>query len=207
MPRSHPTRASKRHSDAPGAGVRSRAATWIQDHLDAVYRYARRRLPAPDADDVAQQCFEALFRAEAEGRAPEDAGAYLLGVARRRVADVFRRAKRRPEPVALPPGWEGFGEADLPASVLEDREVRALVAVALGFLPEREASLLTMRYRGGASTEELADRLGLSAKAVENRLRRARAGFLAHYLAIGGEDTASGAGADERPAPRKGDLA
>ncbi len=204
MPRPQPSRAGERQREVSRSGVPGRAATWLQDHLDAVYRYARRRLPASDADDVAQQCFEALFRAEAAGRTPEDAGAYLLGVARRRVADVFRQRARRPAPIELPAGWEDFGETQLPERVLATHELGELVAVALGLLPGPDAALLTMRYRGGAATAELAERLGVTAKAIESRLRRARGAFLAHYLAVGGED---GSGADERPASQPGESA
>lgn len=150
-----------------------------------MYRYARRRLPTPDAEDVTQTCFEALLRARAAGRAPDDDGAYLLGVARRRVADVFRARHRRPPPVSLPAGWEGYGTRRLPDDVLATAELRDLVQTALGFLPGPDAALLGARYRGGASTAELAQRLGVTTKAVENRLRRARLAFLAHFRVIG----------------------
>ncbi len=194
MPHSDQRSARKRTPEAPVPGAGDPAASWLKDHLDAVYRYARRRLPAPDAEDVAQQCFEALFRAEAAGRTPDDAGAYLLGVARRRVADCFRRQHRRPPPVSLPPGWEGYDRRELPAEALADAELRELVHTALGFLRPSDAALLDARYRGGASTAELAERLAATPKAVENRLRRARAAFLEHFHAVGGDWT------DDRPA-------
>ena len=176
-------------------------ASALKDHLDAVYRYARRRLPAADAEDVAQACFVALFRAKAEGRAPDDDGAYLLGVARRRVADVFRTQHRRPTPVSLPDGWEGYGTQALPEEALADGELRALVQTALGFLPSAEAALLEARYRGGASTAELAERLGVTDKAIENRLRRARAAFLDRFRAVGADWT------DDRPGGAEGRTA
>lgn len=187
MPRSDQSRARRRTRQAASRADDGGAASPIEEHLDAVYAYARRRLPAPDAEDVAQACFVALFKAHAEGRAPDDDGAYLLGVARRRVADRFRRQHRRPDPVPLPAGWDAYGSEPLPDDLLADRELRALVHTALGFLPSAGRALLEARYRGGVSTAELAERLGLTPKAVENRLRRARAAFLEHFRSVGAD--------------------
>jgi RNA polymerase sigma-70 factor (ECF subfamily) len=161
------------------------SSDWIQDHIDAVYRYARRRLLHSDAEDVVQQSFEALFRAAAEGREPEDAGAYLLGTARRRVADVLRQRARRPEPVSLPDGWEGYGSLPLPDEALQSAELRDLVHTALGLVPGAAARLLEDRYRRDLPVAQIAARLGTTAKAVEMRLRRARAAFLRSFREVG----------------------
>ena len=185
MPRPEPSSARERQHGSAAGAPRDRAATWIQDHLDAVYRYARRRLAHADAEDLVQQAFEALFRAEAEGRAPDEPGAYLLGVARRRVADVLRRRARRPAPVSLPDGWEGFSHELLPDEMLATAELRDLVQTALGLLRGPDALVLTARYRTGLSVAEIAAGLGLSPKAVEMRLRRARAAFVERFRAVG----------------------
>ena len=185
MPHSDPKPARTRLPGAAAEAVADRAATWIRDHLDAVYRYARRRLSAPDAEDVAQQSFQALLRAEAAGRAPEDAGAYLFGVARRRVADVLRRRARRPEPISLPEGWEGIGAQPLPEASLASEEMRALVEISLGLLPGPDALVLRRRYRGAVPVADIAAELGVTPKAVEMRLRRARAAFLVHFQRVG----------------------
>ena len=66
--------------------------------------------------------------------------------------------------------------------------------VALGFLKPADAALLDARYRGGASTAGLAERLATTPKAGENRLRRARGAFLDHFRTVGGD------WADDRPA-------
>ncbi len=197
MPRSEPSSARERQRRSAARAAQGGSASWIQDHLDAVYRYARRRLNHADAEDVAQQAFEALFRAEAEGRPADDPGAYLLGTARRRVADVFRRRAQRPEPVPLPEGWEGYGHQALPADVLESAELRDLVHTALGLLRGVDADLLLDRYRRGASVATMAARLAASEKAVEMRLRRARQAFSERFLIVGRDWTDT---TDDRPA-------
>ncbi|MDA1194210.1 MAG: sigma-70 family RNA polymerase sigma factor [Planctomycetota bacterium] len=193
MPQSEQGRARERLPDASAEGAGGEPTAWLRDHLDAVYRYARRRLSAADADDVAQDCFAALYRARTAGRAPDEPGAYLLGVARRRVADVYRRRGQRPPIVALPEGWEGYAAVALPAEVLQDAELRATVAIALGLLRPTDAALLEARYRSGASVAQLADQLARTPKAIENALRRARAAFQARYLEVGGLDLRPGA--------------
>ena len=194
MPRPEPTSARERQrgsaSRAPEGGSASeRSAPWIRDHLDAVYRYARRRLSVADAEDVVQQAFEALFRAEGEGWRPEDAGAYLLGTARRRIADLFRRRARPVEPVPLPTGWEGYADAVLPDVALETAELRELVQTTLGLLRASDAALLAERYRRGVTTSEIASRLGVTTKAAELRLRRARERFAERFREIGSDWT------------------
>jgi RNA polymerase sigma-70 factor (ECF subfamily) len=172
------------------------AAAWAKDHVDAVYRYARKRLRAEDAEDVAQASFEALLRAEAEGRAPADPGAYLIGTARRRIADHYRRAARVAPPVALPPGWEAFCDRPLPPEALGARELRDLVHVALGLLrgPDREA--LLAHYRDGVPVAEIGERLGAGTKAAEMRLRRARETFRRRFEEVGRDWCDADAGGD-----------
>ncbi|MDJ0975170.1 MAG: sigma-70 family RNA polymerase sigma factor [Planctomycetota bacterium] len=174
-----------RQADPTTPAARPDPGAWVADHLDAVYRYARRRLPAEDAEDVAQQSFEALFRAYEKGTVPADAGAYLLGTARRRVADLVRRRARRGEVVGLPEGWAGYVEAALPAETLAAAELKDLVHVALGLLPAGPRSLLLAYYRGGVRVAELAERAGLTPKAVELRLRRARQAFAERFRRVG----------------------
>ncbi len=184
MPDTDSTPAPRR-ADPTAPPARPDPAAWVEDHLDAVYRYARRRLGTEDAEDVAQQTFEALFRAYEGGRVPVDAGAYLLGTARRRVADLVRRRVRRGEVVGLPEGWDAYALQALPADALASEELRELVHVALGLLPSAVRALLLGYYRSGIRVAELAERMGLTPKAVELRLRRARQAFAERFRRIG----------------------
>lgn len=167
-------------------------SAWIRDHLDAVYRFTRRLLSHEEAEDVSLEAFLALFEARAAGRGPQDPGAYLFGVARRRVADRLRRKARGRIPVPLPEGWEGFCDRPLAPQALADKELAAAVHVALGLLPAEARALLEARYREGCPVAELAARFSLSAKAVEMRLYRARDLLRGHLAAVGAAWSASG---------------
>lgn len=183
LPPTSPHGALPPTADAAPSGEPESA--WIQDHLDAVYRFTRRLLSHEEAEDVALEAFVALYKARAAGRTPRDAGAYLFGVARRRVADRMRRASRGHVPATLPEGWQGLCDRPLPPEALADRELAEVVQVALGLLPSEGRALLEARYREGRSVAELAERLNLSAKAVEMRLYRARDLLRGNLAAVG----------------------
>ncbi len=172
---------------AAPASAEGEARAWVEEHLDAVYRYARRRLPHADAEDVVVESFLALFEARAAGRGPDEPAAYLFGVARRRVADRRRRLALHREPLRLPPGWEGFCTQPLPPEALGDRELAGLVTVALGLLGAAERALLLARYRDGVPLAAIAEREGTTAKAVEMRLYRAREALRRRLLEVGAE--------------------
>ena len=166
----------------PAEGERS---VWIRDHLDAVYRFARRRLSAADAEDVAAEAFQALFEAGARGVRVEDPASYLFGAARRRTADRLRRRARGHETSALPDGWEGFCDRPLPPESAADGELAEAVHVALGLLVRADRDLLLARYRDGVTTADLAERLATTGKAVEMRLYRARGDLRRRLLEVG----------------------
>lgn len=158
---------------------------WIREHLGAVLRFAARRLPLADAEDVTSEAAQALLEAERAGRAPEVPGAYLLGVARRRVADRLRRRAKGHVPVALPAGWDRICDAPLPEEALASRELAELVEIALDLLPEQGAALLRARYREGLPVAALAERWASSPKAIEGRLARARSALRVLLLEAG----------------------
>jgi RNA polymerase sigma-70 factor (ECF subfamily) len=67
-----------------------------------------------------------------------------------------------------------FDEQELPAEVLARREVADQVLLALSALPQAEQDLLASFYFEGRSQAELGVALGITERAVEGRLYRAR---------------------------------
>ena len=83
--------------------------------------------------------------------------------------------RRRVHPEAMP---DDFDHPDPAAGVVERMEVderRAALAQALNGLPVRQRAAMTLVYDEGMSGAEAGRALGLSAKAVERLLARARA--------------------------------
>lgn len=65
----------------------------------------------------------------------------------------------------------------LPEELLARRDTQTMVAASLLELPPRQRQVLVMKYQEGSKVVEIAGKLGLSEKAVESLLSRARQSF------------------------------
>jgi RNA polymerase sigma-70 factor (ECF subfamily) len=138
-------------------------------HADTVYRYCRLRLNIEDAHDAVANVFVVALRRS--GEIPEAQIAWLLGVARRVVANMLR-GQRRAGALAQKLGF-GAGQAipDVAESVIaSDAAYRALAKLGQG---DREILMLALSEPLSQAGLGLA--LGCSAKAAGVRLSRARA--------------------------------
>jgi RNA polymerase sigma-70 factor, ECF subfamily len=135
---------------------------------DVVYRFAYRMTgDGSVAEDVAQDCFAALWR-KPEGFDPERGAlrAYLLGVARNLVFQRWRR--ERPHEVL-----------DDETSICPPFDVEAFargeaVRKAVLMLPPLQRETLVLAEYEGMSLEEIAKTTATELAAVKSRLHRAR---------------------------------
>jgi RNA polymerase sigma-70 factor, ECF subfamily len=135
----------------------------FREYYGAVLAYARRRAAASVADDVAAETFAVAWRkADAIPREPLP---WLLGVARRVLADNRRSAARR---LRLEHRLQTLGLPD-DAPTVGGQIGEALAALSE---PDREAILLVAWE--GLSAKEAAVVVGLSATGFSVRLHRAR---------------------------------
>jgi RNA polymerase sigma-70 factor, ECF subfamily len=160
---------------------RKAAAQFVAAHIDAVYAYARHRL-APRAelvDDVVQDVFLAALKGLAGFQGQSSLRAWLLGIARHKIEDVYRQRLRlpaaldevdsaEPESLAEPP----FLDRQIDATRMRDKVGRVLAQ-----MPERYALTLLWRYWEQRSTREMASAIGTTEKSVERMLARARSWF------------------------------
>jgi RNA polymerase sigma-70 factor (ECF subfamily) len=127
-----------------------------------LYRAAALMVGAADAEEVVQEAFERAMRERGFFERVREPKAWLrtvtargaLGRLRRR--RVFERLRLLPPTDRIEP-WE-----------------RADLAVALARLASRERVALVLRYFAGASYEEIAGAVGISASSVGPLLTRAR---------------------------------
>lgn len=73
-----------------------------------------------------------------------------------------------------------------PAGTLDRKELGRLVQVALDRLPPHYGDALEWKYLDGLAVKEIADRLGLTVKAAESLLVRAREAFRDGFTALTG---------------------
>lgn len=139
-------------------------------YLDDVYRYVSAFVrPSAEAEDVTMQVFHAALTARKRWRGGEDPRVWLLGIARRKVADSLRRWYRRREEW-LDPNLESRGE-DVDRSVL--------LSQVLAQIPKDQAQALVLKYVNGLSTEEVALAMERTTAAANSLLQRARESFYA----------------------------
>ena len=134
---------------------------------EAVAGFVRRRVPAGDADDVAQEVFLRLHRAAPSLRDESRAQAFVLGIARRTVADYHRRRR-----LPLAPLDEAPEPTAAPLDVHE--EVLSWLLPMIASLPEPGRTALRLADVEGRSMAEIAEVAGLSVSGAKSRVQRAR---------------------------------
>jgi RNA polymerase sigma-70 factor (ECF subfamily) len=150
--------------------------------LPQVYGYLVHRCGSPTlAEDLTSETFLAAVDAVRRDRVPEVTVAWLVGVARHKLADHWRaeaRDERRLRAVAA--------HAE-PAEDPWDGEVDAMDARAtLATLGAQHRAALTLRYVDGLPVPQVAEVLGRTVHATEALLVRARAAFRRAYVEEGG---------------------
>lgn len=131
------------------------------------------------AHDIMQQLWLQACRHGA-GIPENELEYWLRTVARNLVRSHWRARGRRPPHVAMPdPATaatlaEQLVERDIPADLLARREVRDQIKLAITGLSAEDQDLIVGCYFHEQSHAELGERFGLSTRAVEGRLYRAR---------------------------------
>ncbi len=147
-----------------------------REHAGEVRRYVRRRWDTQSADDVVADVFVVAWRRL--GDVPDDSLPWLLGVARRMLANR-RRSDARDQALRNRIRSEQFrapatGEADA-------SRAGEAVWIALSMLSERDREALLLTAWEGLSTARAARVVGVRANTFAARLYRARRRF-AHAL-------------------------
>jgi RNA polymerase sigma-70 factor (ECF subfamily) len=147
-------------------------AALYRHHVDAIHRYVRYRVPdTPAAEDLTAEVFlrmvEGLPRYHQNG-APFEAWLYRIAAAR--VADYYRRRKRRPQESLTDAEPD---RAELPERRLQDEEEETALRIALRQLSAEQQDVLVLRFVERKSHAEVAALLGKSVTAIKSTQHRA----------------------------------
>ena len=164
---------------------RKATAEFVDTYTDAVYAFIRRRLsPRLDlVEDLVQEVFIAAWENLNSFRGASPLRAWLLGIARHKVEDYYRRRLQSAQPLE-PATAEELPAEDLDMEGIADRErTERRARQVLEELPERYRVALQWRYWEKRSTRQMAKAVGRSEKAIERLLARAREQFRRRWQA------------------------
>lgn len=149
---------------------REKEGTDPMRYLDDVFRYAMARLgQREEAEDIAIEVVHAMpnpcYR--------RDLRLYMIGAARRKVADRLRNPRWQDRPgrefqESPAPGLPTFGESSHEA---------ILVGESLEKLSQEHREVLVLKYVIGLTSAEIAKAIGKQPPAVDSMLQRARDAF------------------------------
>jgi RNA polymerase sigma-70 factor (ECF subfamily) len=149
-------------------------ATEVAPHGGQLKAWIAGQFPAVKADveDVVQESYLRIWKVRLN-RPIASAKAFLFTIARHLALDQIRRGKISPikavgDLEALPVSEEGPSTAD----ILSREEKLSLLAQAIVSLPTRMRQVFTLHKVEGLSQAEVAERLGISPKTVENLVGR-----------------------------------
>jgi len=160
-------------------------AALYRQALPQVYGYLLPRCGSTTvAEDLTAETFMAAVAAVRTGGVPDLTVAWLVGVARHKLADHWRRAAREEQRLAAVTDLAAAGTTDPWPEVLDADAAYA----ALARLPVPQRAALALRYLDGLPVAEVAEQLGRSVHATETLLVRARAALRVIYREEGGDD-------------------
>ena len=162
----------------PAETPHSRLERLVREHGAAVRAYAARRRTADGVDDVVAETFATAWRRIADVP-PAAELPWLLGVARRVLANAYRADDRRNRLTERLEAWT-------PRTMAADLDPgdAGRVRAALAELSDADRDLLLLVEVDGLGRDEAAVVLGVSRALVRVRLHRARRRFATAFAAV-----------------------
>lgn len=147
------------------------------DAVGEVFAYLRSRCGSRAlAEDLTADTFLAAVGQIRRGKVDQVTVAWLIGIARHKLVDEWRRSARRPTPERLGDDGDIAGTDGWDAVI--DQQLVASVMASLG--PHHRAAL-SLRYFDGLPVPEVAAHLDRTVDATETLLVRARRRFRTVY--------------------------
>ncbi len=168
------------------------AETWLNEHGDALYRYARTRVGKSEvAEDLVQETFLAALQARNRFEGRSTVRSWLVSILRNKIVDYYRRAedaRLAAEPALSDRAAriadhsftsKGFWRKIVsswksPEQALEDREFWDVLDGCLRRLPRAFAAVFVLRELEGLEMSDLRGKLAVTEGNIRVRLHRAR---------------------------------
>jgi RNA polymerase sigma-70 factor (TIGR02943 family) len=170
---------------------KSDTASWVDEHGDALYRYALLRVKDPTvAEDLVQETFLSALKGIDGFKGGSSLRTWMVGILKHKIIDYFRKGK--PEILASdlaaaydeteaekldrshshrerPTPWQGD-----PDKLLENKEFWGVLMECLDALPQAHRRAFSMREIDGIKGEEICKILNITSTNLWVILHRAR---------------------------------
>ncbi len=168
-----------------------------EQYLDGVFSFVLYRVSDPsEAEDITLETFEAALSAFPRFRGESSPRAWLLGIARQKIAEAARRRDRR-QRRELPEGQLSASQREmlalfltadirqLPEAAALQQEAQRVIHELLDRLPEAQREALLLQVEQELPIREIAKVIGRTEAATNSLLQRARAAIFRqgqHYF-------------------------
>jgi RNA polymerase sigma-70 factor (ECF subfamily) len=174
------------------AGDTKALEQFYERYADALYAFIYHNLGGTkeDTEDIWQESLLAAIRGMEGYRNQSRLFTWLCAIARRKIANHFRKMGRRMEDSIddmVEDHSEIIDHALVPEDWIQQKTTRLRVVAAMQSLPDEYRKVLMARYANEKSVTEIAGWLGKTYKATESLLSRARAAFQNAFTDIDGE--------------------
>lgn len=161
---------------------------FFEAYFSPMYRFALSRLDGNEdaAEEVVQAALSSAVTKLKSWRGEAALMTWLFTFCRHEISAWWRRAKREPSSVMFADDLPRV-EAALDSLAMlgsDSRDTARLVQSILDRLPRHYGDVLEWKYIEALSVNEIAARLGLTMKAAESLLTRARGAFRDAYFAV-----------------------
>ncbi len=164
-------------------------ATWVENHGDYLYRFALSRLRDPDAaEEVVQETMFSALKNVSQFASKGSERAWLLGILKRKVIDLYRKRKRDPintddESTGLADmlfdengSWKKEVRSAMRSSLdsLDREDFWNILKTCLQSLPPRQSDAFSLRVIDEESAENICKELDITSTNYWVLLHRAR---------------------------------
>ena len=123
-----------------------------------------------DSEEITQEVFVRLWNMRENIDPAKNIQALIFTIARRIAVDMYRRRSGRLDVALSHEPQEGLSSDESPQEILEERETRLLLDIAIESMPERQREVFTLYYYNNLSPKEIAQKLGMSYDNVRKQI-------------------------------------
>lgn len=124
---------------------------------------------ASDSEEITQEVFVRLWNMHENIDPDKNIQSLIFTIARRIAVDMYRRVGKIDMSFSDEPD-EGYSMDKSPQEILEERETKLLLDIAVENMPEKQREVFTLYYHNNLSPKDIASKLGLSYENVRKHI-------------------------------------